>query len=196
MKVNTISKMPESNIVEAARMCYGSESDNMGEKDKGLIRRLFKMGHNSPFENCCVMFKVDNISRVCLAQLTRHRIGFSYAVKSQRYCKEENFGYFVPEAIADNEDLLRYYKLQMQELQNSYNFYLSKGIKPEDARYILPNACLTDLTITTNLRALFNFFELRLHHSAQKEIRCLANLIKDKTKLNYPITMAVWEELK
>ena len=44
----------------------------------------------------------------------------------------------------------------------------------EDARYVLPNACETQLVVTMNARSLFNFFSLRCCNRAQWEIREMA----------------------
>ena len=48
------------------------------------------------------------------------------------------------------------------------------GIPKEDARYLLPNACTTQLVCTFNARSLLNFFKLRCCERAQWEIRDLA----------------------
>lgn len=45
----------------------------------------------------------------------------------------------------------------------------------EDARYILPNACATQLVCTMNVRSLLNFFSLRCCNRAQWEIHELAD---------------------
>lgn len=42
-------------------------------------------GHESVLEHAAFTFRVSGVSRVLLAQLTRHRIA-SYSVQSQRYC--------------------------------------------------------------------------------------------------------------
>ena len=44
----------------------------------------------------------------------------------------------------------------------------------EDARFVLPNACATNLVVTMNARSLMNFFSLRCCNRAQWEIRQLA----------------------
>jgi thymidylate synthase (FAD) len=45
----------------------------------------------------------------------------------------------------------------------------------EDARFVLPNACCTQLVFTMNARALLNFFAKRCCNRAQWEIRQMAN---------------------
>ena len=49
------------------------------------------------------------------------------------------------------------------------------GIPAEDARYLLPNGCTTNITITMNARELMHFFSLRCCNRAQWEIREMAD---------------------
>ena len=50
---------------------------------------------------------------------------------------------------------------------------INEGIKKEDARAILPNACTTSLIMSLNLRELIHIANLRLCSRAQSEIRQL-----------------------
>lgn len=55
---------------------------------------------------------------------------------------------------------------------------IDEGMKPEDARYLLPEATKTSLVMTINARSLQNLFTLRLDSHAQWEIRELAVTIE------------------
>ena len=44
----------------------------------------------------------------------------------------------------------------------------------EDARFVLPNACDTQMIVTMNARSLYNFFKHRCCNRAQWEIRAAA----------------------
>jgi len=55
-----------------------------------------------------------------------------------------------------------------------YNSLVEDGINPEDARFVLPNAATTAITVTMNARELRHFFELRCCTRAQWEIRKMA----------------------
>jgi len=48
----------------------------------------------------------------------------------------------------------------MSAIQQVYN-ELVQQVPPEDARYVLPNACETKLVATFNCRSLYNLFRLR-----------------------------------
>ena len=45
----------------------------------------------------------------------------------------------------------------------------------EDARFVLPNACETQMVLTMNARSLMNFFKVRCCRRAQWEIQDVAN---------------------
>lgn len=66
-------------------------------------------------------------------------------------------------------------------MQNTAAFYneLSGeyGLPAEDARFVLPNACATEITCTMNLRELIHFCNERLCSRAQWEIRDMARLM-------------------
>lgn len=63
-------------------------TDNKGGSDADrLIRHIVRSGHTSTLEHITFTFAVEGVSRALLAQLTRHRVGFSYSVQSQRYVR-------------------------------------------------------------------------------------------------------------
>ena len=64
----------------------------------------------------------------------------------------------------------------------SYQAAIDEGAKPEDARYLLPEATKTSLVMTINARSLQNLFTLRLDAHAQWEIRELAATIERELK--------------
>ena len=74
---------------------------------------------------------------------------------------------------------MKKYAEQMQTIESWYVDWQkqlgNKGEKSnEDARFVLPNACETRLTVTMNVRELLHFFSLRMCSRAQWEIRRMA----------------------
>lgn len=135
------------------------------------LKHCFKNGHMSVFEHAIVTLKIEGISRACSHQLVRHRMA-SFVQESQRYTKIEGDDWYVmPPEIECYEG---WFKDQMNQAIANYEGALSVGIKPEDARYILPEATKTNITMTMNVRELFHFLDLRLDKAAQWEIRGMA----------------------
>ncbi len=152
----------------------------MDEKDHAaFLRRIMASGHLSVLEHASFTFGISGVSRALLAQITRHRIA-SFSVQSQRYVSlEKGFGYIVPPRIRDlGEDAVKEFESQMAQMQTWYQDWqekLGKGEgSNEDARFVLPNACETHITMTMNARELLHFFSLRCCNRAQWEIRALA----------------------
>lgn len=168
-----ITEDPIMAIEEAASNCYDSTPSSEGK----ILSHCIRSGHTSVTEFCTFTFHIEGVSRALLAQLTRHRHA-GYAVRSQRYCNEDGFGYVTPPSINKNETAKAEYNRIMDVIQFSYKLLQELGIPNEDARFVLPNACETTLEVTMNLRALMNFMNERLCTCAQWEIRQLAQEMK------------------
>ena len=177
---------PEETISLAAKLCYSKSTiedlqEKISRKDQSdFIEKLMKMGHESVLEHASFTFGIEGVSRVLLAQLTRHRIA-SFSVQSQRYVSYENgFGYIIPESIeALGDDAVIRFKAQMETAEGWYRDWQKalgqQGEKSnEDARFVLPNACETRIIVTMNARELLHFFSLRMCSRAQWEIRNMA----------------------
>ena len=215
MQVKIINK-PENvvdTLYKAVRTCYSSvgpidiDIDIPTQNKIDLITKVLQSSHTSVVEHINFTFGIQDISRACLTQLTRHRIA-SYSVKSQRYVEIKegkhyiqtliNFDrekehqleiinltkkYFVLDWVKE-EDLL-FVCCRILENIVSYLEMIEHGYRPEDARMFLPNAFKTDLTMTINLRSLMNLCNERLCTRAQKEIRQLTSyMVKEICKDN------------
>ena len=176
---------PEELVSLGAKLCYSKSTisgltEKISAQDQSaFIEKLLNMGHESIFEHASFTFGIEGVSRVLLAQLTRHRLA-SFSVQSQRYVSYENgFGYILPPRIeALGEEAVQRYTEQMEQMETWYREWqslLGKGEKSnEDARFVLPNACETRVLLTMNVRELWHFFSLRMCNRAQWEINELA----------------------
>ena len=163
MKVTLIqsTKHPIETISKIASICYDSDPKDPMK----LVKHLYKSGHLSVMEHIYFTFKIEGISRACSHQLVRHR-HCSFTQRSQRYCDESGFEYVTPPSLIDNA----FYNNDIRDIAREYEFY-QEIISNEDARYILPNACCTDLYLSCNLRELIHLCNERLCSKAQWEIR-------------------------
>lgn len=182
MKVELIAHTtdPLALCEEAAAMC--TQSDKPAQALRGAIRS----GHESVLEHASFTFKITGISRITLAQLTRHRIA-SFSVLSQRYVNQQDADYVIPESV----EKVKYDDLYNDWYKTAHDLYrdmLEAGVPKEDARYILPQGTTTDLIMTMNARELGHFFSLRCCNRAQWEIREMADQM-------LRILIAQWPEL-
>ena len=177
---------PEEVVALGARLCYSKATvDDLTKRVEArdqteFCRKILGMGHDSVLEHATFTFGIEGVSRVLLAQITRHRLA-SFSVQSQRYVSyESGFGYIVPPKIeALGEEAVREFEKQMDTLHQWYTEWQQKlGTGEggnEDARFVLPGACETRMMVTMNVRELRHFFSLRMCSRAQWEIRALAN---------------------
>jgi len=182
----------EKVIESCGRTCYESYDKVTEDSHEKLIRHLIKNGHTSVLEHATVTFRFSNVSRSLTHQLVRHRIA-SYSQKSQRYVKESNFSYITPDSIKSNEYALEVYEEGMVAINRMYTDLVDLGIRKEDARYVLPNACSTVIDTTFNFRSLMNFFNERGDKHAQWEIRRAAMIMLDIVKQYAPIVFETYE---
>lgn len=179
-----ITSDPEALIAMSARTCYKSVAKSEGDNKK-LVERLRDMGHLSTFEHAKATFRIEGISRACTHQLVRHR-HFSFSQESQRYVNEAGFDYVTPSDISTNPELKEKFDQGMSDLNELYNYFISKDINKEDARFVLPNACTTTIVVSANFRALREFIKLRKTKEAQWEIREVAERILEILKKEAP----------
>ena len=169
MKVILLSSTIDSSWVcgNAAALCTGYHGDTTK-----ALRGAIDSGHESVVEHAYFSFIVEGVSRVLLAQLTRHRLA-SFSVQSQRYCGVEPH-FVVPQTIQDAGYEAKY----LRQCENAYEMMccmIADGVPDEDARYIIPQGVTCNLVVTMNARELRHFFELRCCNRAQWEIRELAD---------------------
>lgn len=190
MKVELIASTPNPDGICArgAGTCVNREIPAEG-KETGL-RRALESGHESVAEHAVFTFAVSGISRACSHQLVRHRLA-SYSQQSQRYVDMEDFEYVIPQSIAENKRKLlciddsdgnlvkttieAMYDEAMKEIGLIYRMLTDSGVPEEDARYVLPNACATNIIVTVNARELRHMAEERMCSRAQWEIRELVS---------------------
>lgn len=190
---------PELVIANCATTCYDSKPKDI-EASRKMIRSLAKAGHEAMIEHAHATFKLSGVSRTLTHELVRHRL-FSFAQRSQRYVKENQPSYVTPDVLVGDcttqdgklSEAKIVFETAMQDAWEAYSKLLELGLKPEDARFVLPNACTTEIVVSGNFREYRNFLKLRLSPRAQWEIRKAANIILDKL---YEIAPSCFEDLK
>jgi thymidylate synthase (FAD) len=207
---------PSEIVAKEGVKYFGSQAkDGKGgtEADR-LFRQIMASKHTSTVEHLSFTFAIEGVSRALLAQLTRHRVGFSYSVQSQRYVKfgsgdrSGGFEHVVPDSIpkakdvdwvnSDGEDGFAgagyIFADAMYFAQKAYDALRQAGVPAEDARAVLPNAAACNLVMTANLRALLEFYSKRKPgNGAQAEIASLAEALKDAVISVEPWTKPFFE---
>lgn len=182
---------------------FATDGQGGTEADR-LIRHIVASKHTSTLEHITYTFAVEGVSRALLAQLTRHRVGFSYSVQSQRYVrfgsgdKSGGFDYVTPQSVDQAAEefynVRGVYERLMDQAQEAYDELRKFGVPAEDARMVLPNAAACNLVMTVNLRALLDFYQKRKRgNGAQWEIAELAERLREEVVRVDPWTSKFFE---
>ena len=132
------------------------------EKECEIIKEHFKV----------FLYKVDLPTR---SQMVRHRI--SWQELSRRYVSGERvpFEFYVSEKMKNVESSYFMKDYNTSEVinicLNHYREALKQGVKPQEARRIIPQAAYTQIWGAFQPKQLDNYFKLRLDESSQWEIR-------------------------
>lgn len=199
MEVTLVSN-PTIGLAElAAAVCVNHEIDTcylahkrISQKEHDTVKGMhtaIDSGHLGILEPISLSWYVEGISRACSHQLVRHRLA-SYAQCSQRYCKigtMDREWYIVPSSFEENKEAMIDYFNLMDQIARMYDKFVDiYGLKKEDARFILPNACKTNIMVTMNARSFVEASRKRLCSKAQWEIRELFSKMKETLKQRLP----------
>jgi thymidylate synthase (FAD) len=174
MKIDLLSITPDAErvIEKAGRTAYQS-FDRMNEESTAkFISMIIKRGHTSVLEHAVATFRISDVSRAFSHQFVRHRLA-SYTQKSQRYVSEDEFDFVIPDSIKQNEDALNIFTNIMLDIKKAYVLLQEFNIRNEDARFVLPMACTTEIVVTANFREWRHIIGLRTDKAAQWEIRAV-----------------------
>lgn len=179
MKVTLTDHTPNPEYVVGlnAAICYDSKTD-----EESCLRRAENcknQGHMATMRFAYATFNISGISRTCSHQLVRVAHA-GILQRSQRYVKESNITYVDPPALANLPVHLRFgWKTIQEDAVDMYAYLVNEGLmRKEDARYILPQGCTTELNICMNFQGWKDFLHNRTDKHAQWEIREVANEIQ------------------
>jgi thymidylate synthase (FAD) len=194
-------------VVNGARVSFNQASQDLGERDAGLIRFLMRNGHGSPFEHGYFRFLIKAPLFV-VREHHRHRAGHSYNEWSGRYSKMEP-EFYVPDNVRAQVGKPGSYsfepvdeetrKAARDEIEQNavrafqtYERLIERGVAKEIARSVLPLSTYTKYYWSCNPRSLMHFCSLRNHADAQFEIRQYAAAAESFLERLMPITHAAF----
>ena len=159
------------------------------ETSEKLIRYLIKHKHWSPLEMVSACLEIET-TRDIARQILRHR-SFSFQEFSQRYADPTKDLSFVLREARLQDEKNRQNSIEMEptignaviadewkqrqlelirQVEETYNWAVSKGIAKEQARAVLPEGLtVSRLYMNGTLRSWVHFIELRSGNGTQKE---------------------------
>lgn len=166
--------------------------DSLIRARKSNERIIFEFGHSSVAEHAVFNLEISNVSRLALEFLERHRLA-SYTEASQRFIwMGEEF--IVPSEIKGTEfeapyrdlchALFEGYRQLAGKLERSFTSLSERerqGRAREDARYLLPLSCKTQVGVSLNARSA-EYIASRLGGSSLEEVREMGEKIAEAIK--------------
>lgn len=173
MKVELLQVTPDAvNFIgDCAGICYNSKRDI--DSNTRRAAGCLDKGHLATLRFAHATFHVSGISRVCSHQFVRSK-HLDFLQRSQRYCKEDKTDLVYP-SNGNGEIYEEVYSFAL----DAYRELLARGVKKEDARFVLPEATTTEFIVTGNFQAWLDFIKLRADTYAQWEIRQVAKEINN-----------------
>jgi thymidylate synthase (FAD) len=189
-------------VVNAARVSFNKQAEEMGDKDAKLINYLAKHKHKSPFNHCFMSFRVKAPIFVA-RQLVKHEY-LPWNEVSRRYVTDEP-EFYIPEnfrAKAENvkqgssDQHIAFLSNPVQRASATalmvYDMLLEQDVCAEQARMVLPQNTMTEWIWSGTLFAFAKMCKLRLDAHTQRETQEIAKMIDKYAQVLYPVS---WKAL-
>lgn len=204
MIVNLVNFMgTDMTVCDAARVSMAKTSYNFtDEQNAKLITYLARHAHWSPFAHCMVQFRFSAPIFVA-RQLQKHQIGFAWNEVSRRYVSEPP-AIWTPSTFRDaaesvkqgsklteNKDsdhCRRNFIVATDVCRGLYVDMINRGVCPEQARAILPQAAMTEWMWTGSLYAWSRMYRQRIDPHAQLEVREYAQAVSVECSKLFPLS--------
>ena len=184
-------------IVGQARVSSNREINELFAEPEKLLRHCILNQHWSIFELANLGFEIKT-SRAMGRELIRHFKMVGGGEFSQRYSESMNYEDIELRTqskqnrqssvdIIEDEELRHEVNFAINSSRESYNNLLSKGVAKECARFVLTENTSTTIYMNFRIRELITFLNARLHKTAQKEIRLIAEQMRDTMIKECPI---------
>ena len=173
------------------RVCYKSEDRITEDSAIKFVSNILQSGHESVIEHEKISVRII-CDRGVTHEIVRHRIA-SYSQESTRYCNysKDKFGneltLIKPIFWEEESDAYKIWYNSMKNIEDTYNQLISMGVKPQEARSILPNSLKTEIVVTMNLREWRHFFRLRTSIKAHPQMREIACAMLSEFKKMIPV---------
>ena len=169
-------------IEQAGRICYKSEGSITDDSAGRFVQNIIKRDHGAVLEHAGATIKFV-CDRGVSHEIVRHRVA-SYCQESTRYCNysQGKFGsevtYVKPTWVELQYDLrpISEFLEACKDAERHYLNLIKCGLKPEEARAVLPTCVKTELVMTANMREWRHFFKLRCSKRAHPDMRRVAKL--------------------
>lgn len=183
---NRTTEDPITCIGEFAGICYGADTTNRVKNYKRGIDCLNSQ-HGRTWEFPDVYMVLDKYSARVMREFYTHIGGAPSRLQSStRYINYEDFGYYVPRSIENNEAATEIYDNLMDVISETAKELDQLGIPREDLANIYPIGMETKVVVKINLRTLIDMSHQRMCNRAYHEFRAMFSDIANALKAYSP----------
>lgn len=187
---NLTEKEILEHLEECGRTAYKSEDKIKDGSAEKFIKAIIKRGHESVIEHFGFTVRIVT-DRGLTHELVRHRLA-SFTQESTRYCLYalDKFGNEItvikPSGINQEKQVEEWFDA-MDDAERHYLKLIELGVKPEDARSVLPTCTKAEIVITANFREWRHIISLRTESGAHPDIRLLCGNILELFRDKIPV---------
>jgi thymidylate synthase (FAD) len=173
------------------RICYKSEGKITDDSYRPFMNVILTKKHESVLEHFSISVKFIT-DRAVTHEIVRHRLA-AYSQESQRYCNysQDKYGndvtFIKPRWCEEGSDLYLMWKDSCSNSEKVYLDLLKQGVKPENARSVLPNCTKTEIVMTANLREWRHVLKLRTSKQAHPDMQALMKPLLAEFKEQIPL---------
>ena len=136
-----------------------------------FLSSIINRGHVSVLEHVSITVRFI-CDRGVTHELVRHRL-VAYTQESTRYCNYQRKGvvFIKPCFWSCESPLYECWFTAMAAAEVTYNYLMSNGATPQEARSVLPNSLKTEIVTTANIREWRHILRLRCSKNAHPQMR-------------------------
>lgn len=179
-------------------------------KERTLLSHLQNHGHWGPYEHPSATIVLEGVTRVSMAQITRHR-QFTFDIMSLRYVSVDDVDdvedrFQIPECVRDGEGVSRTGVHEIdpeaeeefieayEEAIERYQNLLEMNVPAEEARKVLPMGTKVNIGMSGNARAWMHLLNIRGKADVQGEARRLSDAIMEECKEWMPFAFTHYDD--
>lgn len=179
-------------------------------RKRSLLKHLMDGGHWGPFEHPQATVAIEGVTRVAMAQITRHR-HFTFDIMSLRYVSVDDIDetddrFQIPEVAKQDEAVSRDGVSELdddvedafigayEDAIEHYRELLDKGVPQEEARKVLPMGTKVNIVMSGNARAWMHLLNIRGKANVQGEARRIADALMEELRDWMPYAFEYYDD--
>jgi thymidylate synthase (FAD) len=157
-------------IETQSRISHRSEDKQTEDSWERFIKAVvIDHGDLSVIEHVSLTATIRTDRGICM-ELIRHRL-FSFTAESTRFVRyKEDLEFIKPENVKEGHSQITW-RDSVSVTETNYHALLTQGIRPQEARSVLPNALAATIAVTGNLRNFRHLFLMRTSRETHPDFK-------------------------